>query len=149
MAWRIHLKNPSLEGASHVAYNSCVTPATRKMGTGAEAVTLYEQGGEDWWYECDSFDPRLPAKLKGTVTKVTFLGAPPTDDVTPGLYETEFNPSGGLITAAVASVTENGDHLKVELVASSIDEAKLLWRKVLKNDDSIRTLAYRKKSAAA
>lgn len=149
MAWRIHLKNPFFEGSSSTSFNSCVTPATRKMGNGPESVTLYEQGGEDWWYECDSFDPLLPAKLKGTVTKVTFRGAPPTDDITPGLYEMEFNPSGGLITAAVASVTENGDHLKVELTATSIDDAKQLWRKVLKNDDVIRTATYRKKVAAA
>lgn len=133
MAWRIHIKNPQLASSSSTAFNSTISPETRTMGNGPSAVTLFKQGGEDWWYECKSFWPELPAELSGTVTKVTFVGTPPTQNITHGLYEEDDSS---------ATVEPNGEKLKVELTAKSIESARNLWRKVLQNDDSIRTVAY-------
>ncbi len=133
MAWRIYIKNPTVQHSTSNAHDSTVIPATRKIGSGAEAVTLFAEGAEDWWYPCDAFWPTLPGQLSGTVTKVTFVGAPPTKLITPGLYE---------IDGSSASVERNGEKLKVELAAPSIDAARELWRKLLQNDSGIRTASY-------
>ncbi len=133
MAWRIYIKNPTVQNTTSTAHDSTVTPATRKIGSGAEAVTLFAEGAQDWWYPCDAFMPTLPGQLSGTVTMVTFVGAPPSKLITPGLYE---------ISTSFASVERNGEKLKVELVAPSIDAARELWRKLLQNDEGIRTASY-------
>ena len=134
MAWRIHIKSPQARGSNYTHLNALASPETLTMGYGSNAVTLFRQGGEDWWYKCDGFWPELPAELSGTVTKVTFVGAPPTHGITPGLYEEDDGSS---------TVERNGgEKLRVELTAKSIESARSLWRKVLQNEGSIRTVAY-------
>lgn len=133
MAWRIHIESPQVRGSIYTNRNASVSPETLTMGYGPNTVTLSRQGGENWWYECGSFWPELPADLTGTVTKVTFVGAPPTKNITLGLYEEDGDS---------ATVEPNGEKLKVELTAKSIESARNLWRKVLQNDDSVRTVVY-------
>lgn len=134
MAWRIYIQNPSVANETSTSFDSTGPIETRKIDLGPGAVTLYQERGSDWWYECKESRPQLPGKLSGNVTKITFMGAPPTQDITPGLYEDGDDS---------ASVEPNGDKLKVELFAGSIERAWKLWRQVLKNDGAIRTVVYK------
>lgn len=132
MAWRIHTNDAELQSGHY----------TTRIGDGCTRMTFYiglmpvmefrREPGFDWYVEVTGMWPVAPA-LRGPVTRVTFLGRPQHDGITPGLYE---------IGTASANVERNGEHLKMELTAPSIDAAKELYRAVLRNDASIRSVSY-------
>lgn len=119
--WRIYIA-PTSYGQPWGSSSSGLR-STRGLKGDLGVVTLVLEPGAGEYYECTGFKPELPAALAQTpVVKVSFIGAPPKQDITPALYE---------IDGASASVTRNGEKLKVELTAPTCESAWSLWRAML------------------
>jgi len=92
------------------------------------------QGGA--FVQVNGFKPELPPGFSHIpVRRVTAVGAPAHDAITPGLYE---------INGASANVTKNGGKLKIELTARDCNSAWEIYRAILRNDPSDGTciIAY-------
>ena len=85
--------------------------------------------------EVKGLKPELPPGFEQIVPvrRVTMVGAPPHNNIKPGLYE---------INGASAEVRQNGQKLKIELTADSCKTAWELYRRVLQSEDSALIVPY-------